>query len=250
MAKDNKGIKSMIEKQCLFDGFVLNPKESRNVYFDSRSKYFDKGVVFDFNLGCDSNTNFNFAKKALSLKQEVVVDNSHPWRSSTAAFYKPATFDELVNCLQNTKYTAFSKFLCGYKTELNFVKFIDSFVKNNLQEKVDAETISSYTTEIYSLITEEKGPQLYASKMESFEQKISEVLSKREEFISSYQGEQPSVEDYAFVRLVEGKSTLSGEEDENFSVEEIVRNIYLKQNSKVEDASNIATVAMEETAEQ
>lgn len=231
-----------VERKSVFDGFVISPKDGRKG-FNYRHEYFRYGVIFDVNPNYNG---FNMAKQDaenIGLQGELVYN-----KKAYCAHYKPTSFEELATCLSYTKYSSFVKYLYGENTEMNFIKLIDAFARCNLSEMPDEQTISEYSSQIYSIIKEDKGPKFFAERMNMYEDRIIEAYNKINEFKSNYSGALPTQADYDFV----SEEVPSEDEDvqtqtENISVEEIVKKMLAnKENRYPSSESNVDSAGTSE----
>ncbi len=216
-----------IERKSVFDGFVTSPKDGRKG-FNYRHEYFRYGVVFDINSMYQNQEMVRQDVEDLGLQGEIIFN-----KKAYCSHYKPTSFEELATCLSYTKYSSFIKYLYGENAETNFIKLIDAFTRCNLTEIPNEQTIREYSSQIYSIIKEDKGPKFYAERMNMYENRIIEAYNRMQEFQGSYSGELPTQEDYDFVKEEVPSETEDDQvQAENISVEEIVKKMLESRENK------------------
>lgn len=158
-------------------------------------KYLDlKGVFFRIK---GANTEY---QEALIQALGLNLENFQPRRVFNS--YSPQTVDEFMTCLLNTDYHAFSKYVSGQKTGDHFKSLITNFVEVNLNNQVSIEDVTNLATQARDIILNDKGPKLYAEKIERYEAQIRAAETTLNNFQSSYIGGQIKPEDTQLVNEI------------------------------------------------
>ena len=230
---DKNKLEKSVESKDVFER-IVTPKSPTYVHQGDRLRTFgyqNKGIIFDFGQGIDADV----ATEMLGLTPASIAKGQY-------SYFKPETFQDFIVCLQNTRYDAFVKYVSGDKTEEHFIGLINSFVKNNLTENLDEETIADYTNQAYGIIMDDKAPKYYAYKQESYKARIEEILAHKASFEESFVGSLPTEQDYEFVKNDLPKSEMNDEQqDSSRSIEEIVSGVISRRNQPIEESVGMET---------